>query len=131
MSGDAALADFIARLRSLPRLAAEVANEAAPLVERAARANASRGLDPDGQPWAPTKDGKRPLEHAAEALTAKATGTVVELVLVGYHVIHHYGTKRLPARRIVPDAGAGIPKQLADAMREGARRVFVRLMGGA
>lgn len=130
MDADATLSAFIARLRSLPRLAEEVAREAAPLVERAARSNAERGLDPEGKPWAPTKDGKRPLQHAAEALTAKATGAIVELVLVGHHVVHHYGTKRMPARRIVPDAGAGVPKHLADAMREGARRVFGRLMGG-
>ncbi len=129
MGPDQALRDFIGRLRKLPALAAAVAREAAPAVQEAAREQAGSGLAPDGRTWVPTKDGGRPLENAATAITAKATGALVELIIAGRHVYHHYGTGRIPARQIIPNVGDGVPRYLAKAVEASARRVFLRHMG--
>jgi hypothetical protein len=128
MDGNAALSAFVERLRALRQLATETARAAAPLVERAARETAAAGTDPEGNRWAPTKDGRRPLANAAAAIRGVAVGSAVQLVVRGYHVFHHHGTARLPQRRILPEGA--IPKAIGEAVRAAARLTFTRTVGG-
>lgn len=128
MDADAKLATFIQRLRDMKNVAADVARETAPLVERALRSSAAAGVDPDGTPWAATEKGKRALPNAASAIRAVARGSAVDVILAGVYVFHHFG-KGMPERRLIPGRGA-IPAPVVAALREGARRVFRRLAGG-
>lgn len=130
MDGDAKLSAFIDRLRSLKDLAARAAVHAAPLVEAAIRETAGSGLDPDGQPWTPTKGGTRPLANVARAIRVIPKGSAVIVGLAGHYVFHHFSkSKSLPQRRVIPGAGA-IPANVVRALREGARKAFRSTMGG-
>lgn len=132
MNGDAALNAMIATVRKLGQLAPDAAAQATPLVEAAAKKTAAAGTTPDGTPWVPTKtkSGGRALVNAAAALSAAAVGSAVVLTLKGVEVIHNFGNKKDPKRQILPDGGAGIPKPIAEAVTEGARRAFARATGG-
>lgn len=131
MSPDETLTEFIRRLRALKGVAAIAAREAAPLVEDVVRSNASRGVDPEGQTWTPKKDGGRPLANVAGAIRTLAKGSMVQIGLTGHYVFHHFSkSKTLPRRRVIPGEGR-IPANVVAALREGARRAFLRVMGGA
>lgn len=122
MDGDAALENMIAALRELTELQERVAKLAAPQVEQAVRAQAAAGLDPEGRSWTPTKDGRRPLVHAANAIHVDALGGVVVIVLTGKEVFHHFGTGRVSARRIIPDSE--LPDRLRRIIADVASEVF-------
>lgn len=125
MDGDAALADMIARVRSLGGMPEDVARAAAPLVQEAARSTVRAGTTPTGKPWPRKKDGGQPLQNAAAALTAEPSGTTVTLVLTGPEVFHHYGVgKSTPRRQQIPDPGDPLPPRLAEALARGAEQVF-------
>jgi len=130
VDGNAQIDAMIARLRGLRGFVGEAAKEAAPLVEAELRKTAAAGVDPEGKAWPTRRDGSRALERAATAITARAVGEAVVATLVGAYVFHHYA-KGADRRRILPDSGAGVPAGVAGACREGARRAFRRLMGGA
>lgn len=128
--GDAALQAFIARVRALGTLPAQAAAIAAPLVEEEARATADAGTAPDGKAWAEKKGGGRALANAAGALTARAVGVAVVLTLKGAFVLHNLGKGHAPKRQILPDGGAGLPANIARALRRASEIAFTRVMGG-
>jgi hypothetical protein len=128
--GDAALAEFIARVRRLGTLGADAAKIAAPYVLEAARETAAAGTTPSGEAWAPKKDGGRALVNAADALSVEAVGSVVVLTLTGPEVIHNRGTTKYPKRQILPAGGAGIPANIGKALARAAKEAFDRTMGG-
>lgn len=130
MAADDALAAFIERVRKLGTLGEDAAKLAAPLVEKAMKRTAAAGTTPDGEAWAPRKDGGRALVNAADALSAEAVGSVVVGKLDGVEVVHNRGTKRMPRRQILPSLGAGIPRNIADALTEASAEAFKRAMGG-
>jgi hypothetical protein len=130
MDGDAALAAFIDRVRGLRTLGADAAKLAAPYVLEAARETAAAGTTPSGEAWAPKKSGGRALVNAADALSVENVGSVVVLKLTGPEVVHNYGNKRVPQRRILPAGGAGIPPNIAKALERAAKEAFDRTMGG-
>jgi hypothetical protein len=130
-AGDAALAQFIAGVRKLRTLPEDAAKIAAPIVERIARESAAAGVAPDGTPWPAKKGGGRALAGAAAALTARAVGRTVVLILKGPYVLHSIGKGHAPRRQILPDTGTGeLPPNMAAALREAATTVFRRAMGG-
>lgn len=129
MNGDGAMSAMIEHLQGLKKLPEDVVREAAEEVLKAARATAAAGTTPDGKPWAPTKTGGRALVNAAEHLSIKILGRALVLTLKGIDVVHNFGTGRNPKRQVLPDGGAGIPKNIADAIRTTASRVFSRTMG--
>jgi hypothetical protein len=121
--------DMISSLRKLGKAPADVAKEAAPLVEKALRATAAAGTDPEGRAWAPRKrGGGRVLVNAAAAISTKAIGPLVVTTLEGVEVFHQHSKSH--QRRIIPDGGAGTPESVAAAIDEAASRVFARAMGG-
>lgn len=133
MNGDAGLDAMIAKLRKIEGLPGDAAREIAPLLLEAVKKTANAGTTPDGRPWAPRKkDGARALVNAADHLSFRVLGkAIAQLVLTGPDVIHNRGTTTIPQRRILPDAGAGLPKLVVDAAAEGARRAWAKIMGGA
>lgn len=119
MGNDAAFALLDAQIAALRKLKAP--ELAAPLValelKRILDAQIARGVGPDGTPWAPTRAGGRPLQHAAAALTVFAQGTVVIAKLVGATALHHLGRVRGGIRRqILPSSS--LPEALTDALRQ-------------
>lgn len=116
-SGDfAALDRMIASLRSMATLAKDAAPIAARHVEGQLRSTAGGGQDPDGKPWPKTQDGGRALKNAAGAISARAIGTVILILLKGHHIFHHFGVG-IPRRQIIPQGS--VPKRLGDAIRLG------------
>ncbi len=129
-AGDVAVDAMIEHLRGLQKLPEDVVREAAEGVLAAAKKRAAAGTTADGEPWPAKKDGGRALEHAPDRLSVRILGRATVLVLKGVEVVHNRGTKRMPKRQILPDAGGGIPKDVADVVRKTAGRVFARAMGG-
>lgn len=129
MAGDEELAAIIAGLRKIGGGFEELAaKEAAPLVEQAVRATAAAGTDPYGTPWPPKKDGTRALPEAAGAVTATAKGPVVQIATKGGYAIQ--GRLKGDARRqVIPSGDRPLPKQITDALKEGARRAWRKAMG--
>ncbi len=122
MDGDERLAVMVRALQELSQLEERVAKVAAPRVEAAVREQVAAGLDPEGRPWPATKDGRRPLVHAADAVHVEARGDIIVIVLRGKEVFHHFGTGRIPARRIIPDGE--VPERLRRLIDEAAAEVF-------
>ena len=130
MTGLAELDAMIAAAKASYGLApADVARAAVPFVDAAVKATAAAGTTPDGKPWAPTKGGGRALENAASALSTSSSGSVVTVTLSGPEVFHNAGG-RVPKRQILPDGGAGVPKNVAEALTKAAAQGFTRATGG-
>jgi hypothetical protein len=121
---------WIDRLNQLGDLPAEVAKDVAPALDAEIRKNISAGVDPEGKPWLPTKDGKKPLANAGAALSVKAISSVVQAKLVGHVALHHLGAAKgnirrqiLPSSRLPQPMTAAIKavaaKRFNDKMRKG------------
>jgi len=127
--GFALLDAQIAKVRNLGRLAELTAKKAAPLVLEAVQKTTRAGKTPDGVPWPAKKDGGQALVHAADHLSASAEGSIVILTLTGKaEVVHNSGDKRNPKRQILPDAGAGLPTIIAEAVRRASAEAFAEIM---
>ncbi|MDV6376373.1 phage virion morphogenesis protein [Deinococcus arenicola] len=87
-----------------------------------------RRTDPYGVPWRPTR-GRNPIlertgtMRGAIRMTAKAGKITVRTTGKSskYAVHHQYGTRYLPARKIMPDPGA-LPPAYNLALQEESRR---------
>lgn len=126
--GDA-LDSFIARMRGLKTFATDVAKLAAPAIERAAREQAAKGLDPNGRAWAPKKDGGRALKNASSEIAATPIGNAVTVAIAGPLVFHNVGTGHVPQRQVLPDGPA--PQYIADAIKEASAETFAKVTGGS
>ena len=131
MTGDDALDRMIASLRALGTMPEEAAKLAVPYVDAAVKNTANAGTTPDGVPWAPKKDGSQALVHAADALSTKAVGAVVQVTLTGPTVFHNFakGTST-PRRQVLPDGGAAIPKNIQAGLKKALDETFQRITGG-
>jgi hypothetical protein len=122
------LSDLSRRLRELDGVGVAIAEEARPAIEAAVRATAAAGTTPDGAAWKPRKaDGKRALEHAADAISVVVSGTrqaVLTMVLRGPYVFHQ---KKRP---ILPGDKTGIPSRMMEIVRDAAKRVVARKVRG-
>ena len=128
MSGDMQVTAWIDRLRRLPGFVSAAAPELAASMEQMIARQISLGQGPDGAPWPLTKEGTQALRGAASALSVRAIGTVLLAKLTGHEVYHHYGTKRLPKRQILPSGD--LPATIAEAFKRGLVKRFGRTMGG-
>jgi hypothetical protein len=127
-----ALDDMIARLRKLPELAAIAAEDVADVLDEELHATIAAGTAPDGTPWAPTLEGKRPLQNAGRAgtLFVQAVGRVVYVRLTGPEARHHRGIARgRKVRQIIPGAGR-LPPRLAAAVQRVIAARFATALGG-
>ena len=116
-------------LRNLAGLATLTAQEAEKPVLEAARSLASSGVDPTtGAAWAPTVDGRKALEGAADAIEVTQAGPTLRLKISGKYVYHQYGARggKLPQRRIIPDKGGDLPPTFLAALKAAAARAFAK-----
>lgn len=128
MSAVDELRAFARAIGNLDGLTERAAQEAAPLVEAAARKTAAAGKDPYGSTWQPKKDGGRPLEHAAEHIHARAIASSVEISIEGPDAWHNIGAGGRPVRQVIPDVE--VPAAISDAVEQGAARAFAAITKG-
>lgn len=122
---------MIDSLRGLAKLNERTAAIAAPMLEGALRATASAGTSPDGQAWAPKKDGGgRPYAGAAKAISAKAIGDVVRVTLEGPEVFGHFGARGAPKRLMIPQGGGSMPAVVAKVLDKASAQAFDEITGG-
>ena len=127
------LDDLVSRLKGLADFEEEVARVAAPMIQEAVRKRAASGVDAYGKPIAPKKDGSRALANVADNIAVRVVGGVVQIVLTGGAVFHQHAkgsSDSRPQRRVLPDAGDGVPDWIADLMRKAVEQVWRRRMGG-
>lgn len=123
------LDEMIARINALPGLAQRAAPDVAFAVEAELERTIGAGTTPDGEPWAPTKEGARPLAGAAKALGVAAVGTTIVVRLTGPEARHHLGRARGGVvRQIIPTDK--IPAPMATAIGDVLTRHFGEVTRG-
>lgn len=123
------LEEMIAEFRRLSDLPERVARKLGPILEQSVRATAAAGQSPEGQPWAPRKDGGRAMAGAAGAVSVRVNGTVVRVVLEGPEVYWHFGSRGAPRRPVIPDAGGPMPASVARALEQATAEALAELAG--
>lgn len=125
-------AELDAMIRTTTRIAG-LPKRAAPLCAVAAHEALAElldaGIGPDGTPWKPTRDGGRPLKHAAEAVRVSVHGTTILFSVEGHHFYHHIGI-RVPQRPIVPFKSRTLPAPLAKAVLGALEREWKKTIAG-
>lgn len=126
--GMAELDAMIARVRRIPAAIKAIGPDVADAFRAELVANIEAGRGPNGEAWAPKKDGGMRLRGAAGALSVVARGTVIQAILSGPEVFHHRGTKHVPKSPILPEGGSITPT-LAAAFRAVVARKFLEAVG--
>lgn len=122
-----ALDEMLVSLRTLGNPAEverRVAKKAEWSLQTALERTLAAGETPEGKAWQPRKAGGRPYEHAASRIRTKASGNLVRTTLSGPEVFGHFGARGMPVRQMLPDAGAGMPPSVDEALTKAARAVF-------
>lgn len=127
---EAALAKMIAATRYVASgdFARDGLQEAAKQVEATIKASAAAGTTPDGEPWAPKKDGGRAMAGAAGAVSVSTSGSVIQVQLNGPEVFHHFGVRGAPSRQVIPRGS--MPSRIGDAVRLGFVTPWKSKVGG-
>lgn len=131
MTDHRALDAHISRIRYLSELGQRSAPSVAKALERELGAQIAAGVDPNGKPLQPTKEGKTPLTGAAKALRVRPIGSVVLATLEGPEALHHQGRARGGVRRQILPTGGAIPPTVERAVKTAVTAEFRRTMGGA
>lgn len=130
MTGSDQLDAMIATIKKLPELGKLAAPDVAVAVENELQRTIAAGTTPDGEPWKLTKDGDKPLTHAAKALTVVAVDRTIFIRLTGPEARHHLGRGRGGVvREVIPTKQ--IPAKMADAIRSVLARHFTAATSGA
>lgn len=122
----------LGRLDALPR---KVAEKAAPAITKSLQQEFARGTDPYGRKWRKLATGKPShltesgrLRRGTRAAPLPGRRAGVRILLgAKYAVFHQTGTRKMPARRILPQRGmpaewsAAINRAMRDAVREATR----------
>lgn len=110
--------------KALQLVARAMAEEAIELT----REGFSKESDPDGKGWAPTQRGGRILQdtgrlrNSFRVMRVNARGFQIGTT-VEYSGYHQSGTRRMPARKQLPDAGK-IPRTWRSRLEEAAEDAF-------
>lgn len=127
VTGDfAELQRIASRIRKLPRgltkMAKAIGEEGVELVKRGFESTA----DPYGRGWAPLKCRKGKILQATGQLRRFRYRVQGTTAIIGggadYGQYHQTGTKRMPARKMIPDQG--MPKAWSSRLVEAAREAF-------
>ncbi len=105
-------------------VAAKVASRAAVNIQLSLEKTLSAGSSPEGTPWEARKAGGRAYANAASRVETASHGNLVRVTLTGPEVYGHFGSRGMPVRQMIPDAGAGIPQSVVDAILKAAAQVI-------
>ncbi len=132
MAGFRDLADRLAELEDIPsRIAAEVADE----INESLINEFDSGVNAYGNAWKPLlpqtvrrKRGDARILRRTDALSAATravptSGAGIEIQSLDYGSFHQNGTKRMVARKILPD-GSTLPPAWSDAIEGAMARAF-------
>lgn len=115
--------ELIAILHALETSGPQMAAAGTQALFAAVQRDVAAGKDPNtGAPFAPTKDGGKPLKNAASGLSWRIVGNVGFIVLTGHYRWHFWGTGYLPKRRA--NLQGRLPARLGIAIKEGFVPVF-------
>jgi hypothetical protein len=115
--------DLIAILHALENSGPQMAAAGTQALFAAVQRDVAAGKDPNtGAPFAPTKDGGKPLKNASTALSWRIVGNVGFLVLSKHYIYHFFGTGYLPKRRA--NLQGRLPARYGIAIKEGFVPVF-------
>jgi hypothetical protein len=129
MMGEDSSADaFIAFLNLMAGsdLEIAIAKKAEGTLQEAVETTINAAETPEGKPWAVTRrGGRRAYPTASSHLSTKSYGNLVKMTLEGTAAYGHFGrTGKQVARPMLPDAGAGMPTEVAEALDKAAGQVF-------
>jgi hypothetical protein len=108
MADNTGLAELLAFEMELARLesfARDNAPKVASEIGKVAKGQFRAGNDPYGNPWQPTKDGKKPFPKAAQEITFAAQGLDIVEDAPEHYKYHQNPSGRAPARKVFPDPG--------------------------
>lgn len=113
------------RLGDEEKVASAVAERGKTTLLEAIIAQISAGNSPNGTPWAPKKGGGIAYADAQKGLSSKAFGPLIRVSLTGHAAYGHFGVVgRMPPRPMLPDAGAGMPVLVTEALDKAWAQVF-------
>lgn len=119
-----AIADVVRRVGQMPELVAE---RAAPKIADLLEQQAESGTDPYGVPWAPLRDGTRSYLYDSGAMRegtdAVSAGTQIIASSPTPAEFHQGGTRRMPARPVLPNDGSGLPLSWELAIEQAEREL--------
>lgn len=118
---------MIAKISALPDLAVMAAPRIAEVMRRDIEGTIDRAMSSEGEPWKPTAEGQKPLQHAAKALRVAAIGPVIYARLTGVEARHHLGRVRGGVKRsIIPTQG--LPPRMAAEVQVVLEQTFSEVM---
>ncbi len=104
--------------------ASDIAARASIAINAALLKTLAAGETPEGMAWEPRKEGGRAYANAASRISTASYGNLVRVTLTGPEVYGHFGARGMPVRQMIPDAGAGIPQSVVDAILKAAAQVI-------
>lgn len=132
----AQLAKLRAGLERLEQQGVEAVAEAgATALRKVVDAQYERGKGPDGQRWAPLASGE--ASHLTDTHEMRDTTTVVHGVRGittrmsgkrGQARFHQRGTKKTPARPLVPETDAPLPQSWAEPLQKAGTTALTKLL---
>jgi hypothetical protein len=112
-----------------------VAEAGAKSLRKVVEAEYRQGKGPDGERWAPLASGD--ASHLTDTREMRDTTTVVHGVsgittrIAGKRnqaVYHQYGTKKMPARPLVPKTDEPLPKSWAEPLQQAGTKALKALL---
>jgi len=121
---------WVAKIRSLPNFARQVAPLVAEKLHENLSANLTAQQAPSGAPWKPAKDGRTMFQSAPGKLQTKASGTVIEAKIKDRVLFrHHAGIARgRIERQMLPSKT--VPQPVSDAIKAVLSEKFTELFKG-
>lgn len=126
------LSAHIEKVRGLATLPGRAGPVLRKVVGDDAKANARKGIDPEGTRWRKSKKGAAVLKNAASSISTSFSRGVILLTVKGRHARHHLGfirgtgTVKERARRVIPVDE--IPTTTAKAMKRATLDLFKKDM---
>lgn len=127
--------DLLKRLAQLKDIPATIAEEVAPKIDADLKAQFDKGVNAYGNAWKPLaastikrKGGDsrilRRTDTLSSQVSAEASGkSGIEITLPDPGVHHQFGTRHMPARKILPD-GTALPRRWQKYIQDALDRSF-------
>ena len=122
------LKDIMRSIRKLEGLNQEAIGDCCVAVEKVMADNIERAVTPEGENWAPKKDGGKALVNAAKYLSVKPLNTMILVKLTGIEARHSIGTVRGKVKRQIVPTSSTVPENMQDAIKEQLTKHFERLV---